>query len=83
MTPKIIGICGGSASGKSTLANQLQKQLGVDLCSVISMDNYYIDFVSIGHNPQEVNYDHPASFDTKRLVEDLNKLKETNSTSLK
>ena len=62
-TPFVIGICGGSASGKTTLANKLRTVLGNSETIVISLDNYYHDFVRKGMDPKLVNYDHPNSFD--------------------
>jgi len=71
----IIGICGGSASGKSTLANELAGILGNDLTNLISLDNYYYDFVSKGLNPEEINYDHPKSIDISQVIDDLKLLR--------
>jgi uridine kinase len=70
----LIGVCGGSASGKSTLAARLRESLGPANCSLISLDNYYRDFVKLGRDPSRVNYDHPDSFDIKRLSHDLKRL---------
>lgn len=72
----IIGICGGSASGKTTIVNELQKVLGAENASCILLDNYYFDFVKKGINPSEINYDRPLSFDLERFISDLSLLKE-------
>jgi uridine kinase len=78
----IIGICGGSASGKSTLAEKLQEKIGPGNCAILSMDNFYIDFVNQGYNPEEINYDHPESFDIKSLVSSIKHLKLGESCSI-
>ena len=71
MNSFVIGISGGSASGKTTLACLISKVLGKDQTNLISLDNYYLDFVSQGFNPDAINYDTPQSIDVALLVHDL------------
>ncbi len=75
--PYIIGVAGGSGSGKTYFARELQKKLGDDLCSIIYQDNYYIDqshrFDGDGGS---VNFDHPSSLDFDLLAQSLEKLKQ-------
>lgn len=71
----IIGIAGGTGSGKSTFTNRIRKALG-DKVTVIYHDNYYrcqdhLDF----EERKKVNYDHPDAFETELLVEHIQKLK--------
>ncbi len=73
----IIGIAGGSASGKTSIAIQLYDYFkGYHKVKIIKQDDYYKDQ---SHLPFEervkTNYDHPLAFDTDLLVEDLKKLK--------
>lgn len=73
----IIGIAGGSASGKTSIAKQLYDYFkGYHKVKIIKQDDYYKDQ---SHLPFEerikTNYDHPFAFDTPLLVEDLKKLK--------
>ncbi len=72
----IIGIAGGSGSGKSTFTNRLL-DLYKDKITVIYHDNYYKrqDNLSLEER-KKINYDHPDSLDTKMLVEHIKKLKE-------
>lgn len=77
MNPIIIGIAGGSASGKSSIAKILKDEFKDSKSVVIlRMDDYYNDQ---SHLPMEkrllTNYDHPFAFDIDLLVSDLNKLK--------
>jgi len=72
----IIGICGGSASGKTTFAGELIKELGGDYSSCLHLDDYYIDFVKKGADPSEINYDHPGSTDITLFTHDLLLLKQ-------
>lgn len=77
MNPIIIGIAGGSASGKSSIAKILKDEFKESKSVVIlRMDDYYNDQ---SHLPMEqrllTNYDHPFAFDIDLLVSDLNKLK--------
>lgn len=78
----IIGISGGSASGKTTLANKLAEALGRDNTTLIALDNYYHDFVSLGRDPATINYDHPDSMDIKTFVSDLRQLYAGNSVEV-
>ena len=79
---KIIGICGGSASGKTTLAHLLQEKIGRDSCTIISMDNFYYDFVSRGIDPAGINYDHPDSIDMGALRRILENLQQGNDVQI-
>lgn len=75
-TPYIIGISGGSASGKTTIAKTLYHLLGDNNCTYISLDNYYHD-ISIHSLPEkEINFDHPDSIDLKLFESQLKALKQ-------
>jgi uridine kinase len=73
--PLIIGIAGGSGSGKSTVAHKVAEALGRCSAAFIDMDAYYRNFA---HLPVEerrcVNWDHPDAFDNDLLVEQLGQL---------
>ena len=72
----IIGIAGGSGSGKTTVVKKIIDSLPKNSVSVISQDAYYRDN---GHLSQEekrkINFDHPSSIEFKLLIEHLDKLK--------
>ncbi|MCI5997547.1 MAG: uridine kinase [Peptoniphilaceae bacterium] len=72
----VIGIAGGSASGKTTIIEKL-KQKFKDEIVLISHDYYYWcnDHLSMEERVK-LNYDHPKSFETDKLIEDLKSLKE-------
>ncbi|MSP64667.1 MAG: uridine kinase [Bacteroidetes bacterium] len=70
----IIGIAGGSGSGKSTVTNRIIHQLGKKSCVVIAHDSYYKSLPE-NHNPLEYNFDHPDALHTDELVDHLTKLK--------
>lgn len=73
--PVILGVAGGSGSGKSTVVRELVRSLGDGVASVIRHDWYYRDLV---HLPLEqrssVNFDHPDSLETELLVAHLRRL---------
>jgi len=72
----IVGIAGGTGSGKTTLAYELQKRLGDDRALIISQDAYYKDRSGMSHESRRnVNYDHPDALDLGLLAEHLNALK--------
>lgn len=74
--PHIIGVAGGSGSGKTHFAKELQRILGDDHCSILYQDNYYIDqSAKFDGDGGAVNFDHPSSLDFALLAGGLRKLK--------
>ena len=76
MSTILIGIAGGTDSGKTTLTRHLKEHFGPEV-TVIGHDNYYKrqDGKTLEERAK-VNYDHPAAFDTELLIEHLKELKE-------
>ncbi len=71
----IIGIAGGSGSGKSTFTNRIKSYFGDDV-AVLYHDNYYRQQDGVPFETRvKVNYDHPDSLETDLLVEHLKELK--------
>ena len=72
----MIGIAGGTGSGKSTFTNRLKEYFGEDV-TVIYHDNYYKRRDDICYEERaKINYDHPDALETELLVEHLKQLKE-------
>lgn len=72
----IIGIAGGTGSGKTTVARSVISQLGSDNVTFISQDNYYKDHSHLTMEERGLlNYDHPLVFDNELLIEHLGELK--------
>lgn len=72
----ILGIAGGSGSGKTYFANSLRKLIGDDHCVVISQDNYYIDqSKNFDFDGGSVNFDHPDSIDFHLLSQHISEIK--------
>ena len=66
--PYIIGVSGGSGSGKTFFARALQKKMGDALCTIIYQDNFYFDQSrSFDFDGGSVNFDHPSSIDFELL----------------
>ncbi|ASK89069.1 uridine kinase [Sphingorhabdus sp. SMR4y] len=75
MTAKVVGISGGSCSGKSTLTQVLFEALGPDQCVILPQDDY---FFGLGDAPQGKggpNFDHPNAVDFDKLCTQLAQLK--------
>ena len=72
----IIGIAGGSGSGKSTFVQNLKQKFTSEEVCIVTLDNYYIprDEQVTDENGYK-NFDLPGSIDSKALLDDLNKLK--------
>ncbi|MET3616668.1 uridine kinase [Peptoniphilus olsenii] len=73
----IIGICGGSGSGKTTVTSTLVNLVGEENVSIIEQDSYYKDQSHLGFEDRvKTNYDHPFAFDNKLLIQQIKDLKE-------
>lgn len=71
----VIGVSGGSASGKTTVANRIKDECG-DSVELLSHDFYYLPHDDLPFEDRiKVNYDHPNAFDTERLINDIKQLK--------
>ena len=79
----IIGIAGGTGSGKTTLTARLRDHFGEDEVSVINHDSYYKRHDELPYEERcKLNYDHPDSFDTALLVEHLQALRRGESVEV-
>ncbi len=75
MDVMVIGIAGGTGSGKTTLTQKLKERFGEDV-SVLYHDNYYKSHSELPFEERsKLNYDHPSAFDTDRIVQDLKALR--------
>jgi uridine kinase len=73
----IIGIAGGTGSGKTTVARSVIDRQGRDKVTFISQDNYYNDNSLLSMPERErINYDHPLAFDNELLIQHLHLLRE-------
>ena len=83
MRPVIIGVAGGTGSGKTTVANQILDRVGTENIAYIPHDAYYID---LRHLPEQerakTNFDHPNSLETPLLVEHLKRLRAGESVDI-
>ncbi len=72
----IIGICGGTGSGKTTVARKILETVGADRVVYLQQDAYYKD---LSHLPLEerhrVNFDHPDAIDTDLLIQHIEELR--------
>ena len=76
----IIGIAGGTGSGKTTVVNQIIEELKNDEDDVISQDSYYQDTSHLTYEQRtRINFDHPKSIDFDLLVSHLKELKNGNT----
>lgn len=75
--PVVIGIAGGTGSGKTTVTNVILERVGVDSIALLPHDAYYKE---LGHLPIErrhlVNFDHPNALDTPLLIQHIHQLKQ-------
>ncbi|MEP6261615.1 MAG: uridine kinase [Gillisia sp.] len=76
----IIGIAGGTGSGKTTVVKQIMDELKNEEVDVISQDSYYQDTTHLSYEERvKINFDHPKSIDFELLVAHLKELKAGNT----
>ena len=82
-TPVIIGIAGGTGSGKTTVARAIYDRVGRDRIEWISHDSYYRNFDGLSHEERtKINFDHPDSLETELLVRHLDVLAKGSSVDV-
>lgn len=75
--PVVIGIAGGSGSGKTSVTNSIYQVFKEHSVVVIEQDYYYKDQSDLAFEERlQTNYDHPLAFDTELLIEHVNSLLE-------
>jgi uridine kinase len=75
-TPLLIGIAGGTGSGKTSVTNAIAAEFGSDALLVVQHDSYYRDIGEYrGISPSEINFDHPRALETSLLIDHLSRLK--------
>jgi len=76
ITPLVIGIAGGTGSGKTTVANMVLKRVGMNRIAFLPHDAYYRDLRDLPLQERvRVNFDHPDSLETDLLVQHVQQLK--------
>jgi uridine kinase len=76
IAPLILGIAGGTGSGKTTVARAIHDALPAGTCAIIDHDAYYRDLAHIPTDDRVgVNFDHPESLETELLVVHLDELR--------
>ena len=74
--PFVIGVAGGSGSGKSTVSQQVLASFGAEMVSVVMQDDYYCDQTHLAPDVRrKQNYDHPKAFDWPLLVQHVETLR--------
>jgi uridine kinase len=77
VNPLVIGVAGGTGSGKSTVAAKIVEGLPAESVVVLDHDSYYRDRSGISREmAEQLNYDHPDSLETNLLIEHLARLKD-------
>ena len=74
--PFVIGVAGGSGSGKSTVTREVLASIGPEMAAVVMQDDYYLDQSHL--SPEErrkTNYDHPDAFDWPLMVQHVQALR--------
>ncbi len=76
MASYVVGVAGGTGSGKSTVAERIVEAVPPEKVSILHHDNYYRDRQDLSYEERcQLNFDHPDSLETELLIEHLEKLK--------
>ena len=76
----IIGIAGGTGSGKTTVVKKIVKALPPHYVAVVPLDSYYNDTTEMTEEERHaINFDHPDAFDWKLLIKQVNELRKGNA----
>lgn len=81
--PVIIGVAGGSGSGKTTVSHEIFKRVGTEHITYLEHDSYYKDIRDIPHGHTKIiNFDHPDALETTLLIEHIQKMKKWQSVDV-
>lgn len=82
-TPLIIGLAGGTGSGKTTVAHAIVEQVGAQHIAMLPHDTYYKDLANLPLSQRgERNFDHPDSLETYQLIKHVQELKQNRAVDL-
>jgi uridine kinase len=83
MKPIVLGVAGGSGSGKTTVVRAMLRNLGDAAATVIHHDSYYRDTSHLTQDARlSINYDHPDALETELLIEHLKELRAGRSVAV-
>lgn len=81
--PYLLGVAGGSGSGKTYFARALRQELGAEVCELLYQDNFYLDqSASFDRDGGAVNFDHPDAIDFAQLASCLAELRNGKATTI-
>ena len=81
--PYVIGVAGGTGSGKTTVSRRIQEAVNVEHIAYMQHDNYYRDQKDLAREDRaRTNYDHPDSLETELMVQHLHELKAGRSVEM-
>jgi uridine kinase len=74
--PYVVGVAGGTGSGKTTVARRIADAVPSHLCGVLAYDHYYADRPDLTYEQRcQLNFDHPGSLETTLLIDHLRRLR--------
>lgn len=76
MAAYVVGVAGGTGSGKTTVAEKIVQSLPADQVCILQHDNYYRDRPELSYDERcQLNFDHPEALETELMIEHLARLK--------
>jgi uridine kinase len=81
--PFVIGVAGGSGSGKSTVTREVLASIGPEMAAVVMQDDYYLDQTDMSpQDRRKTNYDHPDAFDWPLMMQHVQALRRGESIEM-
>jgi uridine kinase len=76
MQPFLVGVAGGTGSGKTTIARKIAEAVPAEHVTILEHDNYYVDRPDLTYEERcQLNFDHPESLETSLMIEHVRALK--------
>ena len=83
MRPYVVGVAGGTGSGKTTVARKIAESLPAEMVTILEHDSYYLDRDDLTYEQRcDLNFDHPDSLETSLLVTHVRALKADQSVEV-
>ena len=79
--PIVVGVCGSSGSGKTSLCYQIKDSLVFKICTILSLDNFYKG-IKEGETAKDYNFDHPNAFNIEQFIQTVKDLKANKSVQI-
>jgi uridine kinase len=83
MQPFLVGVAGGTGSGKTTVARKIAGAVPAEMVTILEHDNYYLDRPDLAYEDRcQLNFDHPESLETSLMIHHVRELKKRRAVEI-